>query len=98
MDTVIDGIQYLREKGFSCDFTIDRHGLHEEGSAICFGPSQVEVQHILRFEGKSNPADMAVVYGLKTDNGMKGVLIDAYGTYASEEQVDFITKIQKQLQ
>lgn len=36
-----------------------------------------------RFEGMSDPDDSSVVYALEASNGLKGVLVDAYGAYAN---------------
>jgi hypothetical protein len=36
-----------------------------------------------RFEGMSDPDDSSVVYALEASNGLKGLLVDAYGAYAN---------------
>ncbi|HYK55265.1 MAG TPA: hypothetical protein VEV15_02230, partial [Flavisolibacter sp.] len=42
-----------------------------------------EIKEVVRFEGNSDPGDEAIVYGIESNNGMKGVLVNGYG-YSSE--------------
>jgi hypothetical protein len=42
----------------------------------------VTVREFHRFEGTSDPDDMAVVYALEASDGTRGTLTDAFGTYA----------------
>jgi hypothetical protein len=45
----------------------------------------------VRFEGNSDPGDEAIVYGIESNNGMKGVLVNGYG-YSSEPMGEAIAK------
>ncbi len=36
-----------------------------------------------RFEGISDPDDMAIVYAVESRSGLRGTLVDAFGTYAN---------------
>jgi hypothetical protein len=47
-----------------------------------YAPDQVRVINFFRFEGFSDPDDNAVLYLIETADGLKGTLVDAYGTYA----------------
>jgi hypothetical protein len=44
-----------------------------------FGPDQVLIRKWHRFEGVSDPDDMAIVYALESVNGTRGTLVDAFG-------------------
>jgi hypothetical protein len=41
----------------------------------------------------TDPADNSVVYAIESDNGTKGVLVNAYGVYADTLSADMITKL-----
>ena len=43
-----------------------------------------------RFEGMSVPDDSSVAYALEASNGLKGVLVDAYGAYANWKTGDLL--------
>jgi len=36
---------------------------------------------LYRFEGELNPSDNAILYAIKTNDGEKGTIVDAYGMY-----------------
>jgi hypothetical protein len=56
----------LNELGFTYDFN-----LHEED--ISKNPDKYEIVHVYRYEGDSNPDDEAVVFGIKSRSGKRGV-------------------------
>jgi hypothetical protein len=47
-----------------------------------FAPKDLKIRGYYRFEGVSDPDDMAIVYAIETSSGVRGVLIDAFGVYA----------------
>lgn len=59
----------------SMDFTVD-YNLQEE--TIYNNPTNYEILHIYRYEGDSNPDDEAVVYGIKSTTGEKGVFVAGF--------------------
>ena len=48
-----------------------------------------------RFEGQSDPADSAIMYVIETTDGLKGILIDAYGAYADEHVNKFMAEVEE---
>jgi len=76
------GIEALRRAGFAESFTVDGHCLRVTGSERTFSPETVRIVDYYRFEGTSDPDDLSVVYALETRDGTRGLLVDAYGSYA----------------
>jgi hypothetical protein len=68
--------------GFKEDFKATSGGLQSLSTDKLYTPDQVRVINFFRFEGFSDPDDNAVLYLLETSDGLKGTLVDAYGTYA----------------
>src|SRR5690606_34408634 len=72
-ETVSKAINTLKEKGFTMDFNL------KENCIICehgkFEDDEFEVVEVYRYEGLSDPADEATVYGIESKNGIKGVLV-----------------------
>ena len=46
-----------------------------------------------RFEGVSDPDDMAILYGIETRSGVRGTLTDAFGFYADPLVGDFMKEV-----
>jgi hypothetical protein len=50
------------------------------------------VEHY-RFEGASDPDDMSVVYAIESAGGPKGIIADAFGTYANPGLGRFLDRV-----
>lgn len=75
-------IEALRRRGFTATFRAEDRGLRVAGTDRVWSPEEVAIREYYRFEGASDPDDMAVVYALESDDGTRGVLVDAFGAYA----------------
>lgn len=80
-DSIAHAIEELRKKGYTQDFNL------KENCIVCnnvrFNPDDFEITEVIRFEGDSDPADEAIVYGISSYDGLKGILVNGYG-YSSE--------------
>lgn len=85
----------VRKEGYKTDFTVGNDNLlHTMDSELKFTPDQVQIVNFYRFEGESNPDDMAILYVLETNTGVKGTISDAYGTYADTTVEAFMSQVQ----
>src|ERR1700743_3019403 len=50
-----------------------------------YRPIDLEILRTIRFEGASNPSDMEILYILRTNDGLIGYSLDAYGAYSSHD-------------
>ncbi|NRS87656.1 hypothetical protein HNQ02_000563 [Flavobacterium sp. 7E] len=64
-------LEELAQMGFVYDYN-----LHED--TIVNEPTDLEIIHIYRYEGNSNPADESVVYGIQSKDGTKGVFVAGF--------------------
>ena len=55
---------------------------------------QIEIINFFRFEGESDPDDNAILYVIETNDGVKGILIDAYGVYNSSKISQFLRNVE----
>lgn len=98
MTTLSQVMTRLPEFGYGEELKIQR----EKGAILgddkhVYQPEDLKIVKAYRFEGESDPADMAVIYALQTNDGNKGYLLDSYGTYSGEDAIyvnEFIKKIQ----
>jgi hypothetical protein len=102
MTSLLDCIRLAQQDGFRLQFQITEQGLHDVANDKRFyQPEQITVINFYRFEGASDPSEIAILYLLQTSDGEKGVLTDAYGAYADPlvgafmEKVESIGKQQK---
>jgi hypothetical protein len=47
-----------------------------------FAADQLVIAEYYRFEGISDPDDMAILYAIETQSGIRGTLADAFGVYS----------------
>jgi hypothetical protein len=90
-DTVTEAIKGLRERGYTKDFNL------KENCIVChedkFDPEDFEIEEVYRFEGNSDPADEAIVYGIISKTGVKGVLVNGYGPSADTMSAEMARKL-----
>ena len=75
-------ITALERRGFTAQFAAHGPHLRVTHSDRRFRPEDVRIRDYYRFEGVSDPDDMSVVYALEARDGTRGVLVDAFGSYA----------------
>lgn len=84
-----NAMEDLRKRGYTVDFNLD------ENCLVCnaqrFNPDQFEIHEVYRFEGASDPGDESVVYGIESNDGQKGILVDGYG-YSSTARSEAILR------
>jgi hypothetical protein len=84
--TVSKALDELNEMGFTFDFN-----LHEE--QIVKNPERFEIRYIYRYEGNSNPDDEAIVYGIQSKSGKKGVYVAGFAANSVTEATQAIINI-----
>lgn len=95
MNTLKECYDLALEHGYIEEFTVSETGtLFAPTHQRHHEPAEIHVVNFYRFEGASNPDDMSILYIIETTGGIKGTLIDAYGTYADSNITDFIVQVQ----
>lgn len=85
MTTYSQVLNILPEKGYGKELNIMRAGASFDDSETLYHPEQLKIVKVYRFEGESDPSDMAVIYLLHSESDEKGFLLNAYGTYSNED-------------
>lgn len=89
--TVSEAVNELKNRGFIVDFNLD------ENCLVChtnkFNPEDFEITEVYRYEGETDPADEATVYGIESANGLKGVLVTSYGAYSESMSDAMLSKL-----
>ena len=90
MTTLSNAIERLVSQGFTANFGVVGDRLRAFDSGKTFGAHEVIIREFQRFEGVSDPGDMAIVFAIETTDGTRGSLADAFGTYADPTVTAFL--------
>lgn len=84
--TVSKALDQLNEKGFTYDFNLNE-------DVIKKNPEKFEIVHVYRYEGNSDPGDEAVVYGIKSTSGKKGVYVAGFSANSDSETAKILSDL-----
>jgi hypothetical protein len=87
-------LEDLTDRGFEEHFCVeDGLRLRAVSSGETFGADAVSMRECLRFEGISDPDDMAILCAIETRNGVRGTLVDAFGVYSDPRVAEFLKDV-----
>lgn len=86
----------LKSDGYDNNFVFKNGSLFIQDTDKSFTAKDLTLIREFRFEGESNPGDMSILYGIELENGTKGQISNAYGTYADGELEAFLKDAEKQ--
>ena len=97
MDTLSDAIRRLQADGYSGNwFANADHQLECDESGEVLDPAELQIDHILRFEGQSDPGDMTILFALRTPAGSKGIYSAPFGADTPTEDAAVIARLPHQ--
>lgn len=93
--TITEEVTRLRVDGYTADFAVTGDGQLRCGTCGHSQPaSDAMIESTARFEGQTDPADEAVVFGLRCRScACRGVLVAAYGPMATAEEAAVVTTL-----
>jgi len=91
--TVWEAVQGLKERGFTDNLELAGNLLRAVESGRSYAAKELTIIEHHRFEGASDPDDMAIVYGIESDDGRRGIVVDAYGVYADPRLGEFLKNV-----
>ena len=95
MPDITSCLKKVQARGFTDQYQARGTHIYCIDNNRIYYPEDISVVNYYRFEGTSNPDDMAILYAIETFDGRKGTLIDAYGYYACEEVGDFMIAVEE---
>lgn len=90
-ETVSEAINELRERGFIIDFNLEENSIVSHSEK--FNTDDFEIIEVYRYEGNSDPADEATVYGIQSKSGFRGILVTGYGTSSDSATTEILKKL-----
>ncbi len=91
--TVSEAVEGLHARGYREDFSLSPDFISCAALDLKLHPADFEVNETHRFEGETDPADEAVVYAISSHQGVRGVMVNAYGTYAESISAELVKKL-----
>jgi hypothetical protein len=91
--TLMDTMAELARSGFVEHFGVRGDELQSFDSGRTFAADQVVIREYHRFEGVSDPDDMAIVYAIEGEGGARGTLVDAFGAYSDPTVTAFVDRV-----
>jgi hypothetical protein len=80
--TLAGALEELARRGFTERFQAVDGGVRALGRAETMKSKDLVIREYYRFEGISDPDDMAILYAMESVNGVRGTLADAFGVYS----------------
>jgi hypothetical protein len=94
-ETLSEAMNALKDEGFTYEFDFKNNILFSPYLEIKkFNSNELKVVQIHRFEGISNPDDSSILYAIESQDGFKGLLVDAYGMYADADKTEFMKNVE----
>ncbi|QBZ98770.1 hypothetical protein [Flavobacterium sangjuense] len=84
--SVLKALEELKALDFVVDFN-----LQEE--AIMNNPENYQILHIYRYEGDTSPDEEAVVYGIKSNTGEKGVFVAGFSANSESRAAQVLLEL-----
>jgi hypothetical protein len=93
--TLSETMNELRKEGYVEDFNLQQNCLECRNGSFQVFADEFKVDKYYRFEGESNPSDLAILYAISSDtHGLKGVLVNAYGIYSDSVTDELAEKLE----
>lgn len=83
----------LADRGYVANFEYLKQGFTQVETGRTFTPDELTIVEHHRFEGVSDPDDESIVYAIESGDGIRGVLVDAFGTYANPDLSEFLRNV-----
>ena len=84
-ETLVDASNDLMKRGYTANLSLEGDTIDDKAQEIHMTADDFSIDEFYRFEGASNPADMSIVYAVSsTKYNLKGIVVNAYGTYAND--------------
>ena len=93
METLSSAVEQLVAEGFTANFGVVGGRLRAYDTGRTFAAHEVVIREYERFEGVSDPDDMAIVYAIESLDGTRGLLTDAFGVYSSPTVSAFLQHV-----
>lgn len=90
LQTMTAALSQAETDGYKQSFTCENGELMSVETKKRYAPSDVTIVEHQRFEGPSSEDDSSVLYRIECGDGVRGTIVDAFGTYSNFELSEFL--------
>ena len=84
--SVLKALEELKAMDFVIDFNLQEEHIMQN-------PNNYQILHIYRYEGDTSPDEEAVVYGIKSNSGEKGVFVAGFSANSESEAAKVLNEL-----
>ena len=84
--SVLKALEELKSMDFVVDFNLQE-------AAIMNNPADYTILHIYRYEGDTSPDEEAVVYGIRSNTGEKGVFVAGFSANSESRAAQVLLEL-----
>lgn len=89
-ESMTNALTRLQNRGYQDNFHATASGLEALYAQRRYAPEDLVIDEIVRFEGMSNPDDEAILFAIRTDDGIKGTYACPYGPSITKHDADVV--------
>lgn len=93
LETLSQALARLVESGYVESFRAEGGRLRALDSGGLYRPEDVVVDEIVRFEGTADPGDEAVLFALRSRDGVRGTYSTAFGTHIPPADAEVVPRL-----
>lgn len=99
-ETVSEAVNDLVKRGYTANLSVEteKEYLVSDTPFAELSPEDFSIDEVYRFEGMTDPGDEMIVYAISSnDNRIKGVVVNAFGIYASHRANRLVAHLERHL-
>ncbi len=92
--SLTEALDDLKKRGYEADFGTETFCLYCGDLDMRLDPEDFHIDEVYKFEGNANPGDTSILFAISSSTGIKGILVDSYGTYHENLSFEMAKKLQ----
>jgi hypothetical protein len=94
METIREAMERLESAGYRDSFRAEGGRLWALAAERFFAPESLVIEEVVRFEGESDPGDMAILFALRSASGdVRGTFATSFGARADPESAEVLARL-----
>ncbi|MGE5683335.1 MAG: phosphoribosylpyrophosphate synthetase [Bacillota bacterium] len=92
--TLSEAVNDLTKRGYTFNFNIKNDCIECNENSLQLHPDEFEIDEVHRFQEMSDLDNESILYAISsTTNNVKGLLVNAFGTYADSTSAALVAKL-----